>query len=58
MILIILVKSDLQNKYKDIAEHVIVIALESVNFDEDRANQILHIMINEDTKVEEAKVNK
>ncbi|CAH1107187.1 unnamed protein product [Psylliodes chrysocephalus] len=42
------VKETLQEKYKDVAEHLICIALESVNFDEERANQILQIMIQED----------
>lgn len=42
------IKAALQNKYKDIAEHLICIALESVNFDEERANQIIQIMIQED----------
>ncbi|XP_028150743.1 uncharacterized protein LOC114344088 isoform X5 [Diabrotica virgifera virgifera] len=44
------VKVSLQEKYKDVAEHLICIALESVNFDEERANQILQIMIQEDSK--------
>ncbi|XP_072376579.1 uncharacterized protein [Diabrotica undecimpunctata] len=44
------VKASLQEKYKDVAEHLICIALESVNFDEERANQILQIMIQEDSK--------
>ncbi|XP_056630956.1 uncharacterized protein LOC130897093 isoform X3 [Diorhabda carinulata] len=42
------IKAALQDKYKDIAEHLICIALESVNFDEERANQIIQIMIQED----------
>ncbi|XP_023028130.2 uncharacterized protein isoform X3 [Leptinotarsa decemlineata] len=42
------IKISLQEKYKDVAEHLICIALESVNFDENRANQILQIMIQED----------
>ncbi|XP_060520463.1 uncharacterized protein LOC132698433 isoform X2 [Cylas formicarius] len=45
-------KEKLQDKYKDVAEHLINIALESVNYDESRANQILQIMIQEDTQVE------
>ncbi|KAG5876111.1 hypothetical protein JTB14_013690 [Gonioctena quinquepunctata] len=43
-----LMKTTLQEKYSDVAEHLISIALESVDFDESRANQILQIMINED----------
>ncbi|KAJ8945950.1 hypothetical protein NQ318_016778 [Aromia moschata] len=46
---------DLQKKYKDVAEHLITIALESVNFDENRANQILKIMIQEDTETNNKK---
>ncbi|CAH1982406.1 unnamed protein product [Acanthoscelides obtectus] len=48
-------KNDLQAKYKDVPQHLITIALESVNFNEDRANQILQIMIQEDTQNSEAK---
>ncbi|VEN41082.1 unnamed protein product [Callosobruchus maculatus] len=48
-------KVDLQAKYKDVPEHLIMIALESVNFNESRANQILQIMIQEDIQNSEAK---
>ncbi|KAJ8919882.1 hypothetical protein NQ315_006411 [Exocentrus adspersus] len=48
-------KKELQAKYKDVAEHLISIALESVNFDENRANQILQIMIQEDTQAADKK---
>lgn len=46
----ILVKIELQEKYKDVAEHLISIALESVDFDEDKASQILQTMIKEDSE--------
>ncbi|XP_065162590.1 uncharacterized protein [Atheta coriaria] len=46
------IKLSLQQLYKDIPEHVISIALESVHFDEDRANQILQIMVQEDNKMD------
>ncbi|KAL1516682.1 hypothetical protein ABEB36_000562 [Hypothenemus hampei] len=42
------IKEMLREKYEDVAEHLITIALESVNFDEQRANQILKIMKQED----------
>ncbi|GLV33923.1 uncharacterized protein CBL_11193 [Carabus blaptoides fortunei] len=42
------VKTTLQNKYKDIPERVIVIALESVDYNESRACQILDIMMQEE----------
>ncbi|KAJ8985545.1 hypothetical protein NQ317_019928 [Molorchus minor] len=48
-------KAELQNKYIDVAEHLITIALESVNFNEARANQILQIMIQEDTQQDNEK---
>ncbi|KAI4470732.1 bomb/kira protein [Holotrichia oblita] len=44
------IKERLQEQYKDITEQVIVIALDSVQYDEDRANQILQIMVQEDNK--------
>ncbi|KAJ9583322.1 hypothetical protein L9F63_022339 [Diploptera punctata] len=43
-------KSRLQENYPDIPERVVSIALDSVDFDEDRANQILNIMIQEEEK--------
>lgn len=43
-------KTDLQEKYKDVAEHLICIALESVDFDKDKASQILQNMLKEDSE--------
>ncbi|XP_068892373.1 uncharacterized protein [Tenebrio molitor] len=45
-------KEELKRKYKDVADHLITIALESVDFDENRANQILEIIVQEDTDKE------
>ncbi|XP_030765817.1 uncharacterized protein LOC115889849 isoform X5 [Sitophilus oryzae] len=45
-----LLKGKLKEQYKDVAEHLITIALESVNFDENRASQILNIMKQEDSE--------
>ncbi|XP_055620100.1 uncharacterized protein LOC129764720 isoform X2 [Toxorhynchites rutilus septentrionalis] len=42
------IKTRLQAKYKDIAERIIMMALESVDYSEDRAKQILNIVIQED----------
>lgn len=47
---LILVKEKLQQQYKEVANHLITIALESVDFDENRANQILQIMVQEDNQ--------
>ncbi|XP_063910899.1 uncharacterized protein LOC135128030 isoform X5 [Zophobas morio] len=49
----------LKNKFEGVAEHLITIALESVDFDESRANQILEIIKQEDSdnKVEESTQN-
>lgn len=44
------VKARLQEKYPDIPERVITIALDSVDFDEERASQILNIMVQEEEK--------
>ncbi|XP_069679128.1 uncharacterized protein [Periplaneta americana] len=44
-------KARLQEKYPDIPERVITIALDSVDFDEERASQILNIMVQEEEKV-------
>lgn len=41
-------KASLQEKYKDIPERVIVIALESVDYDKNKAVQILEIMVKEE----------
>ncbi|XP_049819628.1 uncharacterized protein LOC109602451 isoform X2 [Aethina tumida] len=49
-------KQQLKEKYKDVPDHLIKIALESVDFDESRASQILQIMVQEDRKNDE-KVN-
>lgn len=38
----------MQQKYKDTPDHLITIALESVHYDEHRANQILQIMVQEE----------
>lgn len=46
----ILVIAALQEKYKDVAEHLIYIALESVEFEEDKASQILQTMLKENTE--------
>lgn len=46
------VKKSLSEKYKDTPEHLLSIALESVNFDEDRATQILQIMMQDEQKPE------
>ncbi|GFG38168.1 hypothetical protein Cfor_03779 [Coptotermes formosanus] len=43
-------KARLQEKYPDIPERVIIIALESVDFDAERASQILNIMVQEEEK--------
>lgn len=42
------IKKTLQERYKDIAERIILMALESVNYSEDRASQILQIVLQED----------
>nr|XP_022915668.1 uncharacterized protein LOC111425694 isoform X3 [Onthophagus taurus] len=42
------IKISLQEQYKDITEQVITIALESVEYDETKACQILQIMVQED----------
>ncbi|XP_048524789.1 uncharacterized protein LOC109545743 [Dendroctonus ponderosae] len=44
-------KDKLKAKYQDVPEHLISIALESVHFNECRANQILDIMKQEDNEV-------
>lgn len=41
-------KIRLQEKFNDIAERIISMALESVNYSEDRATQILQIVHDED----------
>jgi hypothetical protein len=43
-------KSRLQEQYPDIPERVVTIALESVDYDVDRASQILNIMVQEEEK--------
>ncbi|CAG9761760.1 unnamed protein product [Ceutorhynchus assimilis] len=51
-------KIKLQELYKDVPEHLIAIALESVNFNENRANQILQIMKQEDNETQNTKNQK
>lgn len=48
------VKSQLQARYKDVAGRIITMALESVDYSEDRACKILEIVMQDDknTKVE------
>ncbi|CAG4942775.1 unnamed protein product [Colias eurytheme] len=41
-------KLKLQKKYNNIAERVVAIALESVDYNEDRAEQILNVVVQED----------
>ncbi|PSN52977.1 hypothetical protein C0J52_01127 [Blattella germanica] len=48
-------KSRLQEQYPDIPERVVSIALDSVDFDEERAKQILNIMIKEEEKTKPSK---
>lgn len=43
-------KAELQGKYQDVAEHLICIALESVDFDEEKASNLLQAMIKEDSE--------
>lgn len=43
-------KEELKKKYSEVPEHLITIALESVDFNEIRANQILEIIVQEDTE--------
>lgn len=46
--LILLVRASLQQKYKDTPDHLIAIALDSVHYNEKRADQILQIMVQEE----------
>lgn len=49
-----LVKQKLEQKFKNIEERIILMALESVNYSEDRANQILTIVQEEEeSKIKE-----
>ncbi|XP_071444728.1 uncharacterized protein [Hetaerina americana] len=43
-------KNRLQEKYKDIPERVVTIALDSVDYDEERAGHILNMMVQEESK--------
>ncbi|GJQ68686.1 hypothetical protein Trydic_g17226 [Trypoxylus dichotomus] len=52
------IKARLQDQYKDIIEQVIIIALDSVQYDENRANQILRIMMQEDNKTQSSSSSK
>lgn len=45
---LILVKIRLQNEYKTVAERIISMALESVDYSEEKACQILNIVMQED----------
>lgn len=45
---VIVVKRKLQDLYDMISEQIISIALESVEYDEDKARQILQIMVQEE----------
>lgn len=45
---VIVVKQKLQDLYDMISEQIISIALESVEYDEDKARQILQIMVQEE----------
>ncbi|XP_037905518.1 uncharacterized protein LOC119648092 isoform X4 [Hermetia illucens] len=49
------IKQTLQTQYKSIAERIILMALESVNYSEDRASQILQIVLQEDESKEKKK---
>ncbi|XP_066148142.1 uncharacterized protein [Euwallacea fornicatus] len=51
------IKQNLRDKYADVQEHLIAMALESVNFDERRANEILKIMKEEDTEIMQIRKN-
>lgn len=46
--MVLTVTEELKKKYPDTPEHLICIALESVIYDEKRANQILQIIIQEE----------
>lgn len=48
-----LVKAKLQQDHPNIPEQIINLALDSVHYDSDRANQILQIMEQEDSKSEQ-----
>lgn len=49
-------KEKLQSKYASIAERIILMALESVDYSEDKVIQILNIVV-ADTKKEDAAAN-
>lgn len=46
------VKAQLQDKYKDVAERIITMALESVDYSEEKAQKILEIVLQNDEKAE------
>lgn len=50
----IAVKEKLQSKYASIAERIILMALESVDYSEDKAIQILNIVVADTKKEDEA----
>lgn len=49
---VISVKQNLKDNYDDVPDHLICMALESVNFDEKRAKEILKIMKQEDSEAQ------
>lgn len=51
--IILLVKGDLQERYKDVAEKIITMALESVDYSEEKAHKILQIVLQDDQNVKE-----
>lgn len=50
-------KEKLQSKYASIAERIILMALESVDYSEDKAIQILNIVVADTKKEDEAANN-
>lgn len=48
-------KRNLKDNYDDVPDHLICMALESVNFDEKRAREILKIMKQEDSEAQTKK---
>lgn len=50
-------KEKLQSKYASIAERIILMALESVDYSEDKAMQILNIVVADTKKEDEAANN-
>lgn len=52
---VVSVKRNLKDNYDDVPDHLICMALESVNFDEKRAREILKIMKQEDSEAQTKK---